>query len=49
MSGSGIPGSIFSPLQSTSASNPIQQQFQQLGRSLQSGNLSSAQSEFASL
>jgi len=49
MSISGIPSSIFSPSQSTSASNPIQQQFQQLGQSLQSGNLSSAQSEFASL
>ena len=49
MSVSGIPSSIFSPTQSTSASNSIQQQFQQIGQSLQSGNLSSAQSEFASL
>ncbi len=29
--------------------NPIQQNFQQLGQALQSGNLSSAQSDFASL
>ncbi len=49
MSISGIPSSIFSPSQSTSASNPIQQQFQQLGQSLQTGNLSSAQSAFATL
>lgn len=31
------------------ASNSIQQQFQQLGQALQSGNLSSAQSDFATL
>ncbi len=49
MSISGIPNSIFSPSQSSSATNTIQQEFQQLGQSLQSGNLSSAQSEFATL
>jgi hypothetical protein len=49
MSISGVPSSIFSPSQSTSASSTIQQEFKQLGQSLQSGNLSSAQSEFASL
>jgi hypothetical protein len=49
MSISGIPSTIFSPSQSTSATNTIQPEFQQLGQSLQSGNLSSAQSEFASL
>jgi cell division septum initiation protein DivIVA len=31
------------------ATNPLQQQFQQLGQALQSGNLSSAQSDFATL
>jgi hypothetical protein len=31
------------------ATNPLQQQFQQLGQALQSGNLSSAQSDFATI
>ena len=38
MSISGIPSTIFSPSQSTSVTNTIQPEFQQLGQSLQSGN-----------
>jgi len=47
MSISGIQGTI-SPYQ-FGAANPLQQQLQQLGQALQSGNLSAAQSDFASL
>jgi hypothetical protein len=48
MSISGIQGSTFNPYQFASSS-PLQQQLQQLGQALQSGNLSAAQSDFASL
>src|SRR5450755_1201947 len=47
MSISGIQGNTFNPYQ-FATSNPAQQ-FQQLGQALQSGNLSAAQSDFASL
>ncbi len=47
MSISGIPSSTFSPYQSPASIN--QQNFQKLGQDLQSGNLSSAQSDFATL
>jgi hypothetical protein len=49
MSISAIPSSIFSPYQPTSTATSVQKEFQQLGQALESGNLSSAQSEFASL
>jgi hypothetical protein len=48
MSISGILSSSFSQYQQ-GASNKIQQEFQQLGRELSSGNLSAAQSDFATL
>jgi hypothetical protein len=47
MSISGIQSSTFNPYQF--AANPLQQQLQQLGQALQSGNLSAAQSDFATL
>jgi len=49
MSISGISASNSNPYQLNAASNPYQQELQQLGQALQSGNLSSAQSDFASL
>ncbi len=48
MSISAIQGT-FNPYQLSSVSNPLQQQLQQLGQALKSGNLSGAQSDFASL
>jgi hypothetical protein len=48
MSVSAIPTNTFSPYQFTS-SNPAQTQLQQLSQALQSGNLSGAQSDFATL
>jgi len=48
MSIAGILGSS-NPYQIGAASNPLQQQFQQLGQALQPGKLSSAQSDFATL
>ncbi len=45
MSISGISSNLYNQYHT----NPIQQQFQQLGTALQSGNLSAAQSDFASL
>jgi len=47
MSISGISSNSYNPYQT--GANPLQQQFQQLGQALQSGNLSAAQSDFASL
>jgi hypothetical protein len=49
MSISGIPSSTFSPYQLGTPANIYQQNFQKLGQDLQSGNLSSAQSDFATL
>jgi hypothetical protein len=49
MSISGIPISTFSPYQLGTPANIYQQNFQKLGQDLQSGNLSSAQSDFATL
>jgi outer membrane protein assembly factor BamD (BamD/ComL family) len=52
MSISAIAGSIFSQLESLSGPSKrqqIQQGFQQLGQDLQSGNLSQAQNDFATL
>lgn len=49
MSISGIPSSTFSPYQLGAPININQQNFQKLGQDLQSGNLSSAQSDFATL
>ncbi|MGB8010107.1 MAG: hypothetical protein WCF68_00720 [Terriglobales bacterium] len=49
MSISGIQSSTSNPYQLGAASNPLTQQLQQLGQALQSGNLSAAQSDFASL
>jgi hypothetical protein len=48
MSISGISNS-YNQLQLNAATNPYQQQFQQLSNALQSGNLSAAQSDFATL
>jgi len=48
MSVSGISSVNYNPYQIGSAST-LQQQFQQLGQALQSGNLSAAQSDFATL
>jgi len=48
MSMSGIQSSTFNPYQLAS-NNPMQQQLQQLSQALQSGNLSEAQSDFATL
>src|ERR1035438_4742169 len=47
MSISGIQGNTFNPYQFATSNS--RQQFQQLGQALQSGNLSAAQSDFASL
>ena len=41
--------SIFNQQQLSAITNPYQQQLQQLGKALQSGNLSAAQSDFATL
>jgi hypothetical protein len=49
MSVSGISSNTFNPYQISPNTNPIQQQFQQLGQALQAGNVSGAQSDFASL
>ncbi len=49
MSISGIPNSTFSPYQLGAPTNINQQNLQKLGQDLQSGNLSSAQSDFAAL
>ncbi len=49
MSISGIPSSTFSPYQLGTPANIYQENFQKLGQDLQSGNLSSAQSDFATL
>ena len=52
MSVSGISSSSFSDYRTQGAQNnlqKVQQEFQQLGQDLQSGNLSAAQSDFASL
>ncbi|HKM47059.1 MAG TPA: hypothetical protein VJX69_05705 [Terriglobales bacterium] len=49
MSISGIPSSAFNPYQLGTPTSLQQQDFQQLGKDLQSGNLSSAQSDFAIL
>ena len=49
MSISAILNSSPSQFQIGIASNPYQQQMQQLGQALQSGNLSAAQSDFATL
>jgi len=49
MSISGIPSSTISPDQLGAASTLYQQDFKQLGQDLQSGNLSAAQSDFATL
>jgi hypothetical protein len=49
MSISGILASVFNHQQTSATSNPYQQQIQQLGQALQSGNLSAAQSDFATL
>ncbi len=49
MSISGIPSSTFSPYQLGTPANIYRQNFQKLGQDLQSGNLSSAQSDFATL
>jgi hypothetical protein len=48
MSISAIQGT-FNPYQLNAVSNPLQQQLQQLSQALQSGNLSAAQSDFATL
>jgi|HubBroStandDraft_1064217.scaffolds.fasta_scaffold03892_5 hypothetical protein len=48
MSISGIQGTL-SPYQLGAAGSPMQQQLQQLSQALQSGNLSAAQSDFATL
>jgi hypothetical protein len=48
MSISAIQGT-FNPYQISAVSNPLQQQLQQLSQTLQSGNLSGAQSDFATL
>jgi outer membrane protein assembly factor BamD (BamD/ComL family) len=49
MSISGILASTFTHQQSAPPATPYQQQIQQLGQALQSGNLSAAQSDFANL
>ena len=49
MSISAILNSSSNQFQMSTASNPYQQQMQQLGQALQSGNLSAAQSDFATL
>ncbi len=49
MSITGIPSSTFNPYQLGTPANIYQQNFQKLGQDLQSGNLSSAQSDFATL
>lgn len=49
MSISGILSNTYNQYQIGATPNPIQQQIQQLGTALQSGNLSAAQSDFASL
>jgi len=49
MSISGIPSSTFSPYPLSAARNLYQQDFKQLGQDLKSGNLSAAQSDFATL
>jgi hypothetical protein len=49
MSISAILNSSSNQFQMSAASNPYQQQMQQLGQALQSGNLSAAQSDFATL
>ncbi len=48
MSISAIQGT-FNPYQLSAVSNPLQQQLQQLGQTLKSGDLSGAQSDFAKL
>jgi hypothetical protein len=49
MSISGILASVFNQPQTSATSNPYLQQLQQLGQALQTGNLSAAQSDFATL
>jgi len=49
MSISAIPSGAFSPYQLGAPTSVQQQDLQQLGQDLQSGNLSSAQSDFATL
>ncbi len=49
MSISGILSSAYNPSQLSGASSNYQQQIQQLGQALTSGNLSAAQSDFAAL
>lgn len=49
MSISAILNSSYNPYQLGAASNPFQQDMQQMGQALQSGNLSAAQSDFAAL
>jgi len=49
MSISAILNSSSNQFQMSAASNPYQQELQQLGQALQSGNLSAAQSDFATL
>jgi len=49
MSMSGIQSSTFNPYPLAAATNPYQQQMQQLSQALQSGNLSAAQSNFSTL
>ena len=49
MSVAAILNSSSNQFQMSAASNPYQQELQQLGQALQSGNLSAAQSDFATL
>lgn len=49
MSISAIQNTFSNPFQLSAANNSYQQQIQQLSQALQSGNLSAAQSDFASL
>ena len=49
MSISGFLSSTFNPQPPAGATNPYQQQLQQLSQALTSGNLSAAQSDFATL
>src|SRR5271167_3279072 len=49
MSVSGILSNNYNQYQIGSSTTPLQQQFQQLGAALRSGNVSAAQSDFATL
>jgi hypothetical protein len=49
MSISGILSNSYNQYQISATTTPLQQEFKQLGQALQSGNLSAAQSDFATL